>query len=144
MSTALITMAWLNDSTSSLTYQAQGNPENGYIVAPTPTTMSPVGNAGNTATVSAGSNSSLYGPGPEGTYQWQIVGTNPTQYVSVSYNHPFGNDTTTVTVTCPAGYLAQGGGQGPAQTLALNQNCSSLQDHDNAYCQITVSQTAAS
>lgn len=138
MSYARIYMGWVNNTPSSLTFVSTGEPEHGTNPGASPTTMSAVGTAGNTSTVTASSNSNITGPGPQGTYQWQIVGSNPTQFFDASYNHPFGSGTTWVTVSCPAGYVASGCGQGPAQTINLNSNCASLQNHEDATCTITV------
>lgn len=140
MSNANLYMNWINDTSKSLEFKTSGNPEHGKLITPDPSTMAPVGQQGNTTQVFATSNSSLTGPGPEGTYQWEIVGSNPTVFIDVSYNHPFGSGTTTVSVTCPAGYQVEGCDQGPAQSINLNQNCSSLQDHDNSQCTLTVTE----
>jgi hypothetical protein len=144
MSFAVINMAWVNDTKFTLTFIPQGDPQHGTPPTPNPSQMNPVGEPGNTTTVSASSNSSMSGPGPEGAYQWKIQGTDPTQFINISYNHPYGKGTTWVTIVCPKGFLVQGCGQPPAQSLTLNGNCESLQNHNNAYCQLTVTQVTSS
>lgn len=144
MSLATIHMTFVNDTTHQMSFNAPGSPQHGTQPAVSANPMQPVGVLGNISTVSASSNSPASGPGPEGTFQWAIVGTNPTAFINVSYNHPFGSGTTTVTVSCPTGFTAACGSQGPAQTINLNQNTPSLQNHDSATCQITLAGSAAS
>lgn len=135
---AILYMSFVNDTPTGLTYFITSPPENGNMNA-NPATMNPYPQTGNTSLVTASSNRPLSGPGPEGVFYWQLAGVTPPQAFEVSFNHPYGGGTTWVTVVCPPGYVASGCGQGPSQTLALNNNCSSLQNHGDAKCTIVLS-----
>jgi hypothetical protein len=130
-------MEWINKTQDSWNFQGQANPQHG--TPPTPS-VSPLP-AGGSSTVTTSSHSSISGPGPEGAYQWQVQSSSK-PLIQCSYNHPFGNGTTFVTITCPPGYEAASCGQGPAESITVtSNNCTSLNDHSNSNCQITVTQS---
>ena len=142
MSFARIYMNFVNDTPSTLTFTDPSPPKHGTPPEANPPSMNPGGSQGNTSQVLASSRSSGASPGPQGDYQWQIGGTNPTQFFDVSYHHPYGNGETILTVNCPSGYQASGCNQGPSPQLTLTStNCSGLNSHDNANCTITVTRT---
>lgn len=122
-----IVMSWINQSSVTLSFFLPQAPQHGTDPAATPAFMAP-GGSENTSSVEAAPSDPVFGPGPEGSYQWQ-VGTSG-QIIQVNYNHPFGSGTTTVMVSCPPGFLVAGCGQGPAQAIFLDGNCLSLQSQE--------------
>lgn len=124
-----IVMNWTNQTNTVLNFLVPQPPTHGNSPLATPSVVDPPGGSvGNTSAVEATPFDPLFGPGPEGFYQWKLGESENT--VGVSYNHPFGTSTTTVQVSCPDGVLVAGCGQGPAQSISLGTNCSSLQSTD--------------
>lgn len=138
MANRLIQMNWVNDTNPSMQFVVPSNPTHGTYPTATNNPMGSVGTSTNISTVSANQNDTgTYGP--QGTYQWEIVGSNPTSFINVSYNHPEGTGTTSVQVNCPSGYLVSSSSNGPSQNVTFTD--SSLQQH-NASITITIAQTA--
>lgn len=140
MANRLIQMNWVNDTNSSMQFIVPGNPTHGTYPTASTNPMGAVGTPTNISTVSANQNDTgTYGP--QGKYQWEIVGSNPTAFINVSYNHPEGTGTTSVQVNCPLGYIVSSPDNGPAQNVTFTDG--SLQQH-SASITITIAQTAAS
>lgn len=123
-----IVMSWINQSSVTLAFFLPEAAKHGTNPAATPAFMAPGGQPGNTSSVEAAPSDPVFGPGPEGSFQWQ-VGTSG-QIIQVNYDHPFGSGTTTVMVSCPPNFLVAGCGQGPAQAIFLDGNCLSLQSQE--------------
>ncbi len=133
-----IVMNWINLTNTPMTFFQPRPQTHGTNPTATPGFMD-AGPSGNTSSVQADPSDLVFGPGPEGIYQWLIGETM--QLIQVIYNHPFGTGKTTVTITCPDGYLVAACGEGPATSLNLGATCVSLQSQI-ATVQIQITQSS--
>ena len=122
-----IQMNWVNDASTSMQFSVPSNPTHGtYPTASPNTTMGAVGTSTNTTAVTANQNDTgTYGP--EGQYKWEVIGSSPTSFITVSYNHPEGFGSTSVQVNCPSGFVVSSPSNGPSQNVTFTD--SSLQEH---------------